>query len=667
MKLKSKLILFTILISITSILSISVINYMVSFGTLKENVNGKFALEVMALAQEANSWLELQKDSLYEIVESLVIVDNFEYEFVYEFLREAHERNPGNEYYLAFSDKSLVSGSGWIPDSSYDPTIREWYVKAVELNDFYISPPYVDARTGAMVITVSRPFQTKNGMEGVIGSDITIDFLVDLIATTEIAGDSHIFLVDQEDNFISHVNEEYMPSEDKTTNIREILNGQLIGIMEASELKLTDRQITDYDGVDRLFFFADIPESNWKVGTAVSKDHAIEVVYEVTKNTLIATAIILAIFILITIYMSNSITKPVAKVMQIAKKIANLDLSMSFDDKELSRKDESGQMYNSFKNIVDNLKVFLKEMENTININKEIYEDITKEIQFLANQAEDTSATTEELSAGMEQTSSTTISVNESANEINKAVMDFTEKIEEGAFTAKEISEKAEELSQQFIESKDRTMQTYSQTREEIQEAIKSSDEVEKINILSNAILEISDQTSLLALNAAIEAARAGESGRGFAVVADEIRKLAESSNQTVGEIQSVTQGITEAVNRLVSNTSNLIGFLETNVIKDYEMMVEAVNQYKEDGSALNNIISDLSATSEELSATINQITTSIDEISSTVEDSALATNNIAEKNMNIVEAITKINNTIQKNEQVSKRLQELASRVKFN
>jgi methyl-accepting chemotaxis protein len=213
----------------------------------------------------------------------------------------------------------------------------------------------------------------------------------------------------------------------------------------------------------------------------------------------------------------------------------------------------------------------MKEMENTIRTNHEIYENIIEELNFLVNQAEDTSATTEELSAGMEETSASTISINESTNEINRAVLDFAEKIEEGAFTSKEISEKADALSKQFVEAKNSTMDIYGHTREEIEEAIKSSDEVEKINVLSNAILEISEQTSLLALNAAIEAARAGETGRGFAVVAEEIRKLAENSNQTVGEIQSVTYGITEAVNRLVSNTSNLIDFLEKNVIKDYE------------------------------------------------------------------------------------------------
>ena len=48
--------------------------------------------------------------------------------------------------------------------------------------------------------------------------------------------------------------------------------------------------------------------------------------------------------------------------------------------------------------------------------------------------------------------------------------------------------------------------------------------------------------------------------------------------------------------------------FLEKDILRDYDLMVNAVNTYKEDGYFLNNIISDLSATSQELSATINQI-----------------------------------------------------------
>ncbi len=77
----------------------------------------------------------------------------------------------------------------------------------------------------------------------------------------------------------------------------------------------------------------------------------------------------------------------------------------------------------------------------------------------------------------------------------------------------------------------------------------------QSIGEITRAISRISDQTNLLALNAAIEAARAGDHGRGFAVVADEVRALAEASDKSArdvqtlaGRIQSDVSGVSEAV-----------------------------------------------------------------------------------------------------------------------
>jgi methyl-accepting chemotaxis protein len=364
--------------------------------------------------------------------------------------------------------------------------------------------------------------------------------------------------------------------------------------------------------------------------------------------------------------MSNTITRPILDAVKSAEDISNLNLVSTIGENKLKRKDEMGLMYKSFDNTILKLKAFMEDMDSSIHINHEVQENTFDRLQYLLGQAEDTSATTEELSAGMEETSATAISINESTEEIERAILDFAEKVEDGATTSGEISAKADKLSAQFIQAKDRSMNIYANTRKEIEDAIESSREVEKINILSNAILAISEETSLLSLNAAIEAARAGESGRGFAVVADEIRKLAENSNSTVGEIQNVTEGITKAVNQLIDRVSEVMDYLEKDVSSDYELMVDAVSQYKDDGSHLNDIISDLSATSEELSATVNEIAMSMKEISITVEESTMATTNIADKNMNIVEAINEINLIMEKNKEVSNKLEEIVSQVKL-
>ena len=664
MKLKNKMILFTVLVCIVSVLSISIINDMVSIKKLEEEVNEKLQLEAMSITKDIDKWMGIQKKALGEIIESMIVGDNFEYEYGCDYIKQANKRNGNNIYYISFSDQFYLEADRFQP--TYDPTQRGWYIGAMETDDFYTTEPYVDAITGGMVVSIAKAFKTLGGREGVIAVDIQIDYLVDLVSSVNIGEGSYAFLVDHEGNIVTHLNEEFKPQEGKFLNINGILDGKVSELAETGKLDISNRKIIDYDGVERYFFFDNVLESDWKVGVAVSTDYATGAVNNVIQYTIMAAIVVLIISVILSLYISNSITKPIVHTVGIAENIGNLNLVDTIDENNLKRKDEIGQMYNSFQIIIEKLKEFMKELDSSIHTNHQVYEDTISKLNFLVTQAEDTSATTEELSAGMEETAATTVSLGESANELTRAVEDFTEKMEAGAITSNDISTKADILSGQFIEAKDNAMDIYSKTRIEVEKAIESSKEVEKINVLSNAILEISEQTSLLSLNAAIEAARAGEAGRGFAVVADEIRKLAENSNSTVEEIQVVTQGITKSVDQLVNNVSNLINFLENKVIGDYEMMVDAVNQYKDDGFSLNDIMAGLSATAEELSATINQMSMSMKDIAITVEDSTMATTNIAEKNMNIVEAINNINDIMQKNKEVSEQLEKIVSEVKI-
>ena len=668
MRIKNKITFFMVFICILSSVSISVGNYKIAINKLEEKINENIQSTASNTAKDIDKWMALQKKTLAGIAESLAYNNNFDPDYVFKYLNEQSNKNEDTTgYYMALEDNTFISGTGWIPPEGYIPTEKDWYRNTIDNDDITISAPYIDSYTNKMVITISMPVKVNDTTIGVVAADVHIDKLIEIINQVNIEENSYAFLTDGSGNIIAHLNEEYKPTADGNfVNLDNILEGKLSSIMKESSLSLKDIKAKDYDGVERIFIFKNIEESGWKVGLAVSAENSLGALNNVIKFSTLLALIVIAIAVVISLILANSISKPILKSVDLATNIGNFDLSNDIDENELKRKDEIGTMLNSYQMITDKLRSFAKKLTASIEMNNNVYNNTLERLNHLMEQADNYSATTEELSAGMEEITATVTTISESSNEIDKAIADFSEKVEEGANTSHEISNRAEKLNNQIIQSKEKILDTYKNAKEKITQAIESSKNVEKINMLSNAILEITDQTSLLALNAAIEAARAGESGRGFAVVADEIRKLAETSQKTVEEIKSVTDIITSSVNMLVENTTSLSEFLDKEVIKDYEMMVEAVNYYKKDGALLNDILSDLSANSEELTASINHMASSINEISITINDSSSATMDIAEKNLEVVKTISEINDIMEKNKKITEELEQMILNVKM-
>jgi methyl-accepting chemotaxis protein len=192
---------------------------------------------------------------------------------------------------------------------------------------------------------------------------------------------------------------------------------------------------------------------------------------------------------------------------------------------------------------------------------------------------------------------------------------------------------------------------------------LEQSKAVQQINDLTNSVLQITSQTNLLALNAAIEAARAGEAGRGFAVVADEIRKLAETSKETVTQIQDITKVVTNSVVNLSDNSNELLRFVQNDVSKDYQTMLEATDQYKLDANLVSEIVSDFSATSEELLASIQNMVSTMNSIAEATNEGAAGTTNIAQKVTSVVNKAGEVTESIHSTGEGSDALNEMVSK----
>ncbi|KMT22851.1 methyl-accepting chemotaxis protein [Clostridium cylindrosporum] len=378
-------------------------------------------------------------------------------------------------------------------------------------------------------------------------------------------------------------------------------------------------------------------EGQWGFGAYIPKESIYKGYNDILKGIIIISFVVIVISIILVFLVTKKIVKPIELSSRYMKRMGEADFTEYIPDALINRVDEIGVLGKSLlqmkENTRDTLNSFQKESNNVHDFaNKAI-----QGINTLTTNIENVSAITQELSANIEQTAASAQEMSSSSMEVEKEVEEVATKIEEGNNLALEITVRAAKLKNEFMEAIKEGERIISETSGKLAEALDESKEVSKIQMLSESIMEITEQTNLLALNAAIEAARAGESGRGFAVVAEEIRKLAESSKGTVGEIQDITNKVTTSVQKLVDSSNSMLEFLNENVSVDYGKMIKAAQQYNKDAEVFAKISNGFTKSTEKILESIKETNSLVDGIASAATEGAMGTSDVANKVMDVL------------------------------
>lgn len=368
---------------------------------------------------------------------------------------------------------------------------------------------------------------------------------------------------------------------------------------------------------------------------------------ELTKpiNTIVQRAVVIAIVIIIVamvlafIFVS-SMTKPLKQVTDIINDTAKLKLIVPKNlDKLCKRPDETGEISRAVKLMTDSLKDVVSKIDMA---NKSIEGDMQK-LEASSNQVNSfctvNSSTAEALAVSTQEMAVRIQSITESIENMRSKSQQIEHVTETSSEMSNEVAGRAQNMQETTKEAIAKTRSMYQQLKAKTDIAVEGLKSVSKINELTGAISDISDQTSLLSLNASIEAARAGDAGRGFAVVAQEISNLANKSLENVQNIDLVIDEINLAVKNISNAMEDTSIFLEENVLADYDGFNEIGSQYLADADVFKDTMENISRDIEDLNEAISQIVSNLEDVQVTVSDTSNGVSNIAEKTSDVVQA----------------------------
>ena len=321
---------------------------------------------------------------------------------------------------------------------------------------------------------------------------------------------------------------------------------------------------------------------------------AMEYVLNGQTNASIVMVLSLLVFVLISVFFLTKylIVKPVTNVSARMHKIAEGggDLTSRLKTR---RKDEIGALSLTFNDVLDQIAGIIK---NVVVVTEKVGENVEKMSSATENTVNSTKQQLtefEQIAAALNQLAASADEVSTSAGETANKTKEASESAEQGTVVMSSSRQTIERLTGQIESTADKILVL--------------KDNSENIGSVMEVIRSIAEQTNLLALNAAIEAARAGEQGRGFAVVADEVRSLAQKTQNSTEEINTIITQLQKAADEAHQSMNVSIKSVQE-TIETSSRVENSLDSIRNSVSTINDMNHQIATAAKEQSSVANEV-----------------------------------------------------------
>lgn len=407
----------------------------------------------------------------------------------------------------------------------------------------------------------------------------------------------------------------------------------------------------EYNGEEYLFMYGRCATNLSSICAITPKASLMEEAISMRKGIYLWVIVSCIIVLIVGMIILLGISRKMGGITKRLKKVSEGDLTV---DMRISDRAEFGRLaqhimdtISNTKHLIGKVKDMSGQVSHSVNAVKEsgerlksstahIEEAMGEIVNGVGQQALDAERCLEKTEA----LSQKILGTSESVKEMGSLARDTHKMIEEGTVQMDNLTQQAEETGQ--------ITNILSGQINNLNEKMNS------IQVLIDAIDEISEETALLSLNASIEAARAGESGRGFAVVAEAIKKLADSSKLSSGEIRKVIvdiDNVFDETQEVFHKVGDMVQSQEDTVKTTLEMFVEMKNNME---NLLENISRSIQGM-DEMDQNRNDTLASIESISAVSEQTAASAEHIT----------VTVKNQTKQAEQLSEVMEELEDKMK--